>query len=1003
MGILQKQIMELTPLGVDTKSDPKTEPLGRLVSGDNVQAIRHAGGGVELRKRFGFSPLTTSILGGGSISKCVQGAAYGNELILCDGLELYSYSTILQKWIPKGRNQTIACDINLVSGDDITATAPSGLGTDQGIPPNIDVALFGGYRAVSSSFDASNTIGAVTNAQLRIFDAATGAPVAAIDLGGIFRVKLAVLGTSLFAVGSSFGNLVVNRVDLANPTTIAASVSYNDIDNSGSDVFDIKADVAHSVVWIAYNNSGFFLTIKSVNAALGTVHSANDVSIVPSHCINFLEWDFSNSRGYLGIGAIGGGTSTIPHVVEFNTSTAIVTNDTVLSGGIGPISQFRLIQFTGYRTGAGKIGAFFYILDTTNWRQSVTTADFDGTQYTLMFGAAPNGRAFKMGAKWYVPMAIGVDEDGSRSILMEADEGATAANGPVSIAGLIQNQDATGRPFSPGCLSSCPVSGNVAITGLPAVINRAATTAQLNDQRYGTALVSLDFSGAGLGAPVTFVGSLHVPSLAHNVYDGRNVVEAMFYADGPGFQQLVPDASGGSMTSGSTVQYCTTVSRVDTKGRLVRSAPGPISTVTLGMTDTEVGINVYLYPFTGSDPYYNEDQSIAPLSIEIWRTEDAEDVFYLCQVVKNDASGNSGSWVASLVDGTADADLIKNEILYTEAGDLDNQKAPAVRVIDVWQDRAFALTGDGSIWHSKSAFEGFGAEFSDALRFAVDDRGGKPIDIAHVDATLVLLKRESAYLVQGDGPDDKGAGPFPPPVRMSADLGIISPGARVSVDSGELIQTPKGMFTLNRGLAWESTEGVEGYLSTMTIAGGASLDSRHMAIAVTNDRVLVRDYLFGIWLSWTNSGSFLSGVAVARWLNNAAIFASDGTVLVEAPGQYFDGTNGPINERIEFGYFCPKNGRVYQMNFVGDWQATTTLSETTTFDYDPATAETKTRATTAADKTALAVVPSRGRFNALAVVLQETSITEGFRLSRIDIEWGQKQGLKKSGSAKFFR
>ncbi len=428
---------------------------------------------------------------------------------------------------------------------------------------------------------------------------------------------------------------------------------------------------------------------------------------------------------------------------------------------------------------------------------------------------------------------------------------------------------------------------------------------------------------------------------------------------------------------------------------------GPVTTVVLGVSDNEAVADVFFYPFTESDPYYNDDQNVGPLNLEIWRTENGLDVFYLDQVGVNDASATTG-YTLHFFDDTSDDDLVLNELLYTQSGELDNVKAPAVKALEAWQNYLFALVGDGSIWNSKPSVEGFGAEFSDALRQTIDDTGGKPVGLGKVDATLVIFKAEKTYVMQGQGPDEKGAGGFGPIQPLSADLGIVGPNARVDTPSGILCQTSKGLFTLTRAIAFEQAEGPDGFFSGAVITGGINLKSRSMSMFVTTGSVLCLEWDFGCWSSWSKSAAGLAGVAAARWLGKSVIFRANGTALVEVEGQYFDDTSTAITERLDFNYFNGKNGRVYSLQFIGDWPATTTLSETITFDYDSGTAETKTKAVTSAEKSALPVVPSRGRFNSLSVTLQETSTTEGFRLSGVDLEIGPKQGLKKPSPSRRF-
>lgn len=1024
---LEKQVIPLKILGLSGKADPKAAPAGVLSIAENVVAVRRTDGGIELRKRNGFSevPGAKAIDGGGVIAAAVTGAAYNDELVLCDGLRLYSYSQTAAKWVIRGKAQSIAADLTIVSGNEGGQVGQNTVFALDDLRVNTDVAVQSGYSCHASSGNDLNSD--VQNTGLRIYvrDIATGV-ILGSHLIGTGRRRARVVGVGGFFLiftwkdgPSTNATITVYRISTATPSAIDSEVDVaTDLEDplSGLDtgvgaIFDATSDEIGGRAWVAYRNTSLGLTIKSWVAATNSVGVSSVYSGVdPNECIGFLNWNFSNGSGYVGVCDQTGPTGVLEaRIITFTTSTGAESANLLLDGSLGFGVGNRFKNITGYRTTGGVLNAFWSHHDSVSSGSGVVHEKISGysggSLWDVMLSVALAGRAFKVGSSWYLQAARSFTRN--RTILLEIAENATGFDGDSSVAGLLLSSDSDGEPVSRCCLPSVSaLSATSVLTSVAADMNSVdPTTTTRSTEHFANIALTMEFSGSGLGRPVVFNGALQIPGAAHRAYDGKDVVEVGFFVDPEAPVGLVLNSTGPphGLTPDSSYQYCTTWARIDAVGRVHRSAPSPASTIVTptAAVDPNPSVNGLLYTLrvTDTHPRYTvpQNQAVSATRIELWRTQADLDVFYLVGIFENDAVNDV---VGQFDDKLTDDEIQGNEILYTTSGELDNQKAPSVKSLHVFADRLFALTGDRSVWHSKESAEGFGPEFSDEFRILTPGGDGAPTGLGSVDQTLVIFKRKRAYVTSGGGPDDKGAGAFPRPLPLETDLGLIGPNSAVDVPGGILCETPEGRFTLTRSLAFEPVEGTDGY--AVAAAGGVGSDARSMTALVTNGAVLVRDWQLGQWYAWTRAANGLAGVAVARWKNQIVIFQSDGTVLREITGQSFDAASTPINEKVEFTYVALNNARVYRLAVVGEILASTTLTETTTYNNDDGTATSKSRACTTADKQALNVVPNTGRMESLKVMLQETSITEGFRLSQVNLEVGVKPGLKKYPSSRNF-
>lgn len=251
-------------------------------------------------------------------------------------------------------------------------------------------------------------------------------------------------------------------------------------------------------------------------------------------------------------------------------------------------------------------------------------------------------------------------------------------------------------------------------------------------------------------------------------------------------------AAGGSLPAGTYFVTACFV-RVDSAGRLSRSAPAPPApvvvagggTATIDATIDRSGFRrgdySTVYLFTGY--------------LEVYVTEENGSTFYLYDK-ENDAIGLSV--VVSIDDITG---LTDNPILYTDGGVQQNDLAPSCRCLVATEETVVAgPLWDRTLWQeSKPIVPGEPANFSDfdgyKIRFPEDTVAG-----AYMDGALVVFAERAIYAAFGQGPDDKGAGGSRSVRTIVTGLGCRNERSVLTTPLGVFFESHRGIELLPRGL-----------------------------------------------------------------------------------------------------------------------------------------------------------------------------------------------------------
>lgn len=297
------------------------------------------------------------------------------------------------------------------------------------------------------------------------------------------------------------------------------------------------------------------------------------------------------------------------------------------------------------------------------------------------------------------------------------------------------------------------------------------------------------------GTPSTVVSGQPVEFFASGYGQGTAVIASdlprtagaseVGFAFGPTITQA--DTGSGSAVAAGTYSYRSVYEWVDQYGRRHRSEPSSPFEVTLS-----VARSPQIYSTT-VDATQRTTENIAwtPRTV-LYRTTNGGTTYHR---VGDGPAFSSGSSTIFIIDSTADADLIDEEILYTDGGVLENNLAPSCRYLARSEDAVWfgGLFDSNIVQRSKLIFPGEPIQCTDHPSHQVV-LPGECTGLAYMDGQIAAFTRDSILLINSSsGPNDQGVGEFAPPRLHTTGLGCV--------DGRSVLETPEGIFFLSaRGI-----------------------------------------------------------------------------------------------------------------------------------------------------------------------------------------------------------
>jgi hypothetical protein len=322
-----------------------------------------------------------------------------------------------------------------------------------------------------------------------------------------------------------------------------------------------------------------------------------------------------------------------------------------------------------------------------------------------------------------------------------------------------------------------------------------------------------DFRGYGEKVPGPVVSSAVLSDILYVADDG------LFSYDGSSFwphgivdkpsifiDEDPPETlSGTGPTSGGFYSYKGVYEWEDARGNLHQGAPSGIAAYTApasGKTEVSVefwaatqGIIVDELSYSSADM---SKYSKRNMRLAVYRTSANGSLLTLNNVVPVTSSTSDAS--SRYQDNKSDTENAIGRFLYTDSGELANTPPPSPSVyVIAHKNRLFTIGQDGLIYFSKLAVPGFGLGFHPGFVIRTPDRiSDPPMALGSMDGVLYIFTKNKIYFLNGEGPDNTGAGAFYEPKPIPTVCGAIERSPILLIDQGLLFISAKGIFILGR-------------------------------------------------------------------------------------------------------------------------------------------------------------------------------------------------------------
>lgn len=1034
MALEEENITVPFVAGIETGIDPKLVPSPALLRAENVEIVKRG----KLQKRSILSSLTAGIIGiADSLSSIYALRTFGNELLGFCLSYIYSYSSSITKWIPKGSLIPVSVKLKDIikntysqNSGDVAINGSLGAGTIAVV--TWDDSRGGSYGSiydtVSETFLVAEQSLDASGVRPRALGFTTGWTTPVVTYGNSTNLKGRLVSLSS---GASFGSAVNIVTDL----------------NSANPVYDICDVQSSSFFLLAYNVQGASqIKLCKVNQSLAvtatiTINEASDtcISVFWSVGYYYVAW-YSGSKV----------RCTIIDASTFTTAVSPFDVETIAN----------VVRITGAVTGQTPFTSGTLIYEISAAAKSdyycrtvvITSAGSVGTIYDLM-------RSCGIASKPFATIAAGSASGGTGTVFPNVDGYAVLVHestlqNTYFIVRLDQNGQAeVAARFCYGVAGG--IRTTFQMTGNGQIGSTYYLALSTKSQRKTTNLSGLQGSGESLELSPPFLSEKGMTLVAINfndqpAIDGRRIGKELILTGGrvtsydgigateQGFNLFPEDVTaaqttGGSMSSTALYSYQVCYEWTDAGGQLVRSCPSVPVSIQMTGSNTKVNLTVPTLRLTAKRN--TAVPSRTNVQIVAYRNEDNGSVYYRAGSLTVPVYNNKDVDSVTFPDTIADSDLIAREPLYTEGGELENIPAPPAKFIAFSKDRiVLAGTDDGAIWPSKIRLQGKPVEFNDQLIMTPGAEGGDITGIAAMDDKVILFRQRRTEYYSGDGPNNLGQnGQFSPINLLWGDIGCQNARSIVEFPLGVLFQSYKGFYVITRGLGLVYIGGPVKNWDNITVTRATlNLDKNQIRITTSDASgvclVLYYDPRVDInavdashfaWTTFTGYSSVDSALC-----NGTFYLADSSTVYQESAGSFSSAVTQKVTTPwINLGEIAGFQ-RVWEIAVLGAYRSAHVLTVKIGYDYSPAWTQTLTFNPASAsgivavgdsdyygigsfsgDSSAIEIVkftPARQKCTAIRIEISDGSLSgtnEGLSLSAVQFKIGKKKGLNKLRSA----
>lgn len=352
---------------------------------------------------------------------------------------------------------------------------------------------------------------------------------------------------------------------------------------------------------------------------------------------------------------------------------------------------------------------------------------------------------------------------------------------------------------------------------------------------------------------------------------------------------IVAQPDGATNTDAYFYQY--TYEWTDNQGNAFRSAPSiPVPVTTTG--------NGTAGSITNNIPTLRLTYKIAsPVKIVVYRWSVAQPVYYQVTSITSPLLNDTTADSVEFEDTFADATILGNNILYTNGGVVPNTSPPATDVLTLFDNRLWLIDSEdrNTLWYSKQIIKAVPVEMSDEFTkyitptTASNGSTGPLQCLFPMDDKQILFKRQAAYYINGQGPDNTGQNnQYSDPIFITSTVGCSNQQSIVLIPKGLMFQSDKGIWLLDRNLETSYIGAPVEEFNDGRVQSAQNIPGTNQIRFILDTGVtLMYDYYYEQW------GTFIGVPAISSCIfEDLHTFINDvGRVYQENPGSYIDGSS----------------------------------------------------------------------------------------------------------------